>query len=164
MFTDALVRDAARLLEDLKQARLMVVTAESCTGGLIAALLTESPGSSSVLERGFITYSNEAKAELLGIDPALIARVGAVSREVALAMAEGAIARSRAQVSVAVTGVAGPGGGTVSKPVGLVHVAAARRGEPTLAEECRFGELSRGEIRMLTVTAALALLRRASCR
>ncbi len=162
MFTEPLLRDAARLIEALNLAHLRVATAESCTGGLIAGLLTEIPNSSAVMERGFVTYSNEAKAELLGVDPALIARVGAVSREVAIAMAEGAVARSLADVSVAVTGVAGPGGGTAEKPVGLVHIAAARRGSVTLTRECRFADVGRTAIRMSTVAAALSLLRQAS--
>jgi nicotinamide-nucleotide amidase len=108
-------------------AGLKLATAESCTGGLIAACLTEIAGSSDVLERGFVTYSNEAKSELLGVPAALIAEKGAVSAEVAEAMAEGAIARSRADAAVSVTGIAGPDGGTAEKPVGLVYLGACRR-------------------------------------
>lgn len=157
MFTDDLKAQAIRFLDDMRGAGLHFASAESCTGGLIAALLTEIPGSSDVVDRGFITYSNEAKAEMIGVDPALIARVGAVSREVALAMAEGAIRHSAADISVAVTGVAGPGGGTDAKPVGLVHIASARRNGATLHRECRFGPLGRSEIRERTVIEALAL-------
>jgi nicotinamide-nucleotide amidase len=138
--------------------RLTIATAESCTGGLVAALLTSIPGSSAAVDRGFVTYSNEAKVEMLGVDAALIARVGAVSREVALAMAAGAIARSRADVAVSVTGIAGPGGGSADKPVGLVHFAAARRGGAAIARECRFGDLGRDAVRLAAAATALALL------
>ena len=116
------------------QSGLKLATAESCTGGLIAAILTEVPGSSDVFERGFVTYSNEAKTELLGVPAELIEKHGAVSEEVARAMASGALGHSRADIAVAVTGVAGPGGGTTAKPVGLVHLAAARRGSVTHKE------------------------------
>lgn len=157
MFTDELKRDAERLLAELRQRKLKITTAESCTGGLIVALLTEIPASSDVVDRGFVTYSNDAKSEMLGIPLSLITSFGAVSREVAIAMAEGALAHARADVSVAVTGVAGPGGGTPAKPVGLVHVAAARRDGTTQHRECRFGAVSRSEIRERTVAAALTL-------
>ena len=157
-----LVAAADRLLADLADRHLRIATAESCTGGLIAAAVTELPGSSRVLERGFVTYTNEAKAELLGIDMGLIRRVGAVSREVAIAMAEGAVARSRADMAVSVTGIAGPDGGTAAKPVGLVHIAAAMRGGQTLHQECRFGAIGRHEVRKAAVLAALALAHRAA--
>lgn len=127
LFPDDLVAEAAALLEALRRQGLHLATAESCTGGLVAGLLTEIAGSSDVVERGFITYSNDAKAESIGVPPTLIARHGAVSSEVALAMAEGALRHSRADIAVAITGVAGPGGGTSAKPVGLVHLAAASR-------------------------------------
>ena len=171
MFPVDLTHRAAVVFEGLRTARLTVATAESCTGGLIAGLLTEFPGASEVLERGFVTYSNTAKSEMLGIDRALISQVGAVSREVALAMAEGALRMSRANLSVAVTGVAGPGGGTADKPVGLVHIAVARRSTPTLHRatlhqewhrECRFGDKTRTEIRQLTIAAALSLMEQAA--
>ena len=158
MFSPRLVTLAATVLGEARGANLRIVTAESCTGGLIAALLTEIAGSSDVVERGFVTYSNEAKAELLGIPMAVIAENGAVSDVVARTMAEGALQHSRAQVSVAVTGIAGPGGGTAEKPVGLVHMAAARHGRPTLHEEHRFGDIGRGLVRLRTVEAALRLL------
>ena len=118
MFPGELTAVAQRLVADLHAAGLMVATAEGCTGGLLAALLTEVSGSSGVIERGFITYANEAKVELLGVNPDLIATQGAVSREVALSMAAGVLQHSRAQIAVAVTGLAGPGGGTATKPVG----------------------------------------------
>lgn len=128
MFDDAIRARAAALLDRYRAAGLKLATAESCTGGLIAACLTEIAGSSDVVERGFVTYSNEAKAELLGVPAALIADKGAVSAEVAEAMAQGALARSHADAAVSVTGVAGPGGGTAAKPVGLVYLGACRRG------------------------------------
>jgi nicotinamide-nucleotide amidase len=149
--------NARALLAETKSRGLMIATAESCTAGLIAASLGAVPGASASLERGFVTYSNEAKAEMLGVPADLIQRVGAVSRDVAIAMAEGAIARSRADISVAVTGIAGPDGGTAEKPVGLVHLAASRRGGATIHEEKRFGDLGRHEIQLATV---LDLLKR----
>ena len=157
---DDFARLAARaeaLLERFRARKARITTAESCTGGLIAAALTEVPGASDVVDRGFITYSNEAKRELLAIPAELIEAHGAVSEPVARAMAEGALARSEAEVAVAVTGVAGPGGGSAAKPVGLVHLAAARRGGPTRHLERRFGDLGRRRIRVLAVEAALAL-------
>src|SRR5208337_4806964 len=149
----------------LKKARglgLMIATAESCTGGLVAAALTSIAGSSDVFERGFVTYSNEAKAEMLGVDTALIAAHGAVSREVAIAMAACALRQSRAQLSVAVTGIAGPGGGSAEKPVGLVHFAAAkaisRQAETVdftaIHHEERFGDIGRGLVRAASVETA----------
>lgn len=148
---------AAALLERCKAAGLMLATAESCTGGLIAGTLTEIAGSSAVVDRGFVTYSNEAKAEMLGVEPALIAAQGAVSEAVARAMAEGALARSRADIAVAVTGVAGPGGGTPTKPVGLVHFAVARTGAETAAHHEVFPG-DRSEVRRATVEKALAMI------
>jgi nicotinamide-nucleotide amidase len=138
---------------------LKIVTAESCTGGLIAAVLTEVPGSSAVVDRGFVTYSNQAKTEILGVDHEMIRRLGAVSREVATAMAEGALVRSDAALAVAVTGIAGPGGGTKEKPVGLVHIAALRRGGGPSHGERRYGDIGRSAIRLATVRDALAMLR-----
>ena len=161
MFSAEFTAAAERLLADLRAAKLKFATAESCTGGLIAGLMTEIPGSSDVVDRGFVTYSNEAKMAMLCVSPATLASVGAVSREVAIEMAEGALENSLADVTVAVTGVAGPGGGTAAKPVGLVHIAAAVKGRETLHRECRFGDQSRAAIRMATVEAALALVRAA---
>lgn len=149
---------AAALIARAKAAGLMIATAESCTGGLIAGLLTEVAGSSAVVDRGFVTYSNEAKAEMLGVDPATIAVRGAVSAEVAIAMVEGAIVRSRADLAVAVTGIAGPGGGSAEKPVGLVQFAALRRGGTTVQVERRFGAVGRSAVRLATVAVALELL------
>lgn len=157
---DTLV-DAAKALLSAAQSRgSKLATAESCTGGLIAATIARVPGASAVLERGFVTYSNEAKAEMLGVPPDLIARRGAVSMEVALAMAEGALAHAHADLSVAVTGVAGPDGGSAEKPVGLVHIAAARKNGPRLHEEKRFGDIGREAVQRETAVAALALLTR----
>ena len=153
-----IMRTAATLLDRLRAKDLRLVTAESCTGGLIAAALTEIRGSSDVFERGFVTYSNLAKSDLLGVPEAVIARHGAVSREVALLMAKGALTRSPADLAVAVTGVAGPGGGSAEKPVGLVHVAAARKGGQSRHRECRFGDVGREAIRLNSVAAAFALI------
>ena len=160
MFSPALLSLAKTVLDEARAKKLRLATAESCTGGLIAGLLTEIPGSSNVVERSFVTYSDQAKEELLGVPKALIADQGAVSDAVARAMAEGAVAHSHAELAVAVTGIAGPGGGTAQKPVGLVHMAAAREGRATLHEEHRFGDIGRTEVRLKTVEAALELLRR----
>ncbi|MEL4373901.1 CinA family protein [Brucella cytisi] len=149
---------AIAVLEACRKAGVMIAMAESCTGGLIAGSLTDIAGSSDVVDRGFVTYSNEAKAEMIGVPMELINRVGAVSKEVALSMAEGALSRSRAGVTVAVTGVAGPGGGSDEKPVGLVHIASARQGHPPLHREYHFGPKTRAEIRHATVLAALDLV------
>lgn len=137
---------------------LIVATAESCTGGLISAAITEVPGASDVFRRGFVTYANEAKVELLGVPEALLARFGAVSEEVARAMAEGALAAADADIAVSATGIAGPGGGTETKPVGLVHMAASRRGGTTLHERAVFPG-DRQTVRAQAVETALALLR-----
>ena len=155
---DLLLR-AEKLLEASRAQGLRIATAESCTGGLIAALLTEIPGSSDVFGRGFVTYSDKAKQDMLDVPAALLRQHGAVSEAVARAMAHGAVRNSTAQLSVAVTGVAGPGGGSEEKPVGLVHIAAARASEPTLHRECRFGDIGRGEIRLKSVETALEMLR-----
>lgn len=153
--------EAARaFLAQADQRKLRLVTAESCTGGLIAATACRVAGCSSVLERGFVTYSNDAKRDLLGVPEELIARRGAVSMEVALAMAEGALAHSPAELAISVTGIAGPDGGSSDKPVGLVHIAAARRGGVRLHEEHRFGALGREEVQRAAVKAAFALLSR----
>ena len=156
---DELVSEASDLLAALRALGLSIATAESCTGGLLAAVLTEIPGSSDVFERGFITYSNAAKTEELGVSAELIQLHGAVSREVAAAMAMGTLEHSRAAVSVAVTGIAGPSGGTFAKPVGFVHLAAARRDGNLLHKELRLGEIGRREIRLGSVGAALRLVR-----
>jgi nicotinamide-nucleotide amidase len=158
MFADADIASAAALLAALRAEKLLLATAESCTGGLIAALLTEVPGSSDVVERGFVTYSNGAKCDLLAVPATLIGRYGAVSAEVAVAMASGALRNSAADVAVAVTGVAGPGGGTAAKPVGLVYLAAERRGRRGVTLELRLGDIGRTAIRLETVRRALALV------
>jgi nicotinamide-nucleotide amidase len=155
--SSALVKRAAALLDRYKAQGLRIATAESCTGGLVAALLTDIPGSSAVVERGFVTYSNEAKTEMLGVPSALIAAHGAVSEAVARAMAEGALAHSRAHVAVSITGIAGPDGGSENKPVGLVHFALARQGH-TAALERRYGDLGRHNVRQRAVEDALRLL------
>ncbi|MGD9829809.1 MAG: CinA family protein [Hyphomicrobiaceae bacterium] len=159
MFDEELRAEAVRLLDDARAAGLRFATAESCTGGLIAGLLTEIAGSSDVFERGFVTYSNDAKAEILGVPRTILRTEGAVSRATAEAMAAGTLAASRADAVVAVTGIAGPGGGGPGKPVGLVHLAALRRGGSVHHEERRFGDAGRSEVRRLTVVAALELLR-----
>jgi nicotinamide-nucleotide amidase len=151
---------AADLIAAAKSQGLKIATAESCTGGLIVGVLTEIAGSSAVVDRGFVTYSNEAKSQMLGVAAALIKQVGAVSAEVAIAMVEGAIARSDADIAVAVTGVAGPGGGSPEKPVGLVHFAAMRRGQPARQAAHRFGDIGRSQIRVATVREALSMMMR----
>ena len=158
MFSDTLRTRAENLLAQARAKGFKIATAESCTGGLIAGLLTEIPGSSDVVERGFVTYSDKAKEEMLGVPAALIRQHGAVSEQVARVMAEGAIRNSTAQLSVAVTGIAGPGGGSDEKPVGLVHIAAARAGEATLHRECRFGDIGRSKVRLKSVETALEML------
>lgn len=150
----------ADLLERYRRAGKKIATAESCTGGLVAAALTDIAGSSDVVERGFVTYSNEAKTELIGVPADLIVRVGAVSAEVAQAMAEGALARSRADVAVSITGIAGPGGATPGKPVGLVWFGLAVKGAPTQVEKRNFPG-DRAAVRRHSVATALALLSRA---
>jgi len=149
---------AAKLIDLCRAKGLKLVTAESCTGGLIAAALTEIPGSSDVLERGFVTYSNAAKEANLGVSAEILRRYGAVSEEAARAMAAGALTASPADLSIAVTGIAGPDGGSAEKPVGLVHFAAARRGGKTFYREVRFGDVGRSEVRRRSVIAALALV------
>ncbi len=160
MFESSHLRLAEVVLAEARTRKLRIATAESCTGGLIAALLTEIAGASDVFERGFVVYSNRAKSDLLGVPGDLIADQGAVSEAVARAMAEGAVENSHAHMAVAVTGVAGPGGGTALKPVGLVHIAAAREGRSILHEAHRFGDIGRSRIRLASVEAALGLLQR----
>lgn len=159
LLSDPLVERAGRLLEALKRDGLMLATAESCTGGLIAACMTEIAGSSEVFERGFVTYSNAAKVELLGVPADLIADQGAVSAEVAAAMAAGALAHSGADLAVAATGVAGPGGGSADKPVGLVYLGGARHGAAPVSERHVFPGDRRG-IRLAAAAAALDLIAR----
>jgi len=158
MFPERLRNLALLILDDAEQARLKIATAESCTGGLLAALFTEIPGSSSVFERGFVTYSNRAKEEMLGVPGDALADYGAVSEPVARMMAEGALGNSRANISVGITGVAGPGGGTKMKPVGTVHIACARENRAIIHEHLQLGEISRDAIRMAAVESALNLI------
>lgn len=162
MFPPDLQLCAEQLLQRLRGRQLKLATAESCTGGLIAALLTEIAGSSDVVERGLVTYSNEAKTELLGVSKATLDSVGAVSSETAIAMATGALARSRADIAVAVTGVAGPGGGSDAKPVGLVHLCVARKGRAPEHREMRYGDIGRGAVRLATVRTALEMVEAAA--
>lgn len=149
---------AQEVIEKAGAKGLMVATAESCTGGMIGAALTDISGSSAVFERGFITYSNEAKTELIGVPADLIGRRGAVSEEVAGAMAQGALERSNAAIAVSVTGIAGPDGGTPEKPVGLVWFALARRGHPLRTEKRLFKSASRDGVRKSAVETALTLI------
>lgn len=160
MFSAELVAQAERLLEDCKAKGVRIATAESCTGGLIIACLTEVPGSSAVVDRGFVTYDNTAKTELLDVPEELFARVGAASEEVSTAMAEGALRRSSANIAVSCTGIAGPGGGTEGKPVGYVHLACAANGKPTLHLQRNYGDLGRSEVRARTAEDAFGLIRR----
>jgi len=154
---EELLSRAAALLEAYRAAGLKLATAESCTGGLVAACLTEIAGSSDVVERGYVTYSNEAKTEMLGVPADLVVSCGAVSEEVARAMAEAALARSRADVAVSITGIAGPGGATPEKPVGLVHFGLSRRGKPVSARRREFPG-DRRAVRRAAVMTAFDLL------
>ena len=153
-----ILTEAAALLEAARERGDLLATAESCTGGLLAATLTAITGASDVFERGFVTYSNTSKSEMLGVPAWLIERHGSVSEDVARAMVGGALTHSRATLAVAITGIAGPGGGTPDKPVGLVHLAAARRDAPVAHERLLFGDVGRNEIRRESVVQALALL------
>jgi nicotinamide-nucleotide amidase len=157
--SEAELRAAAKRLLDLCRRRgLRIATAESCTGGLVAAALTEIAGASDVVERGFVVYSNAAKETMLGVPAAILKRHGAVSAETAAAMASGALDNSQADLAVAVTGIAGPGGGTRQKPVGLVHFAAASRDGRRLERRRLFGKIGRRRVRERSVEQALALL------
>lgn len=158
MFPERLRNLAMLILDDAEQARLRISTAESCTGGLLAALFTDIPGSSSVFERGFVTYTNRAKEEMLGIAGDVIADYGAVSEPVARMMAQGALDASRANLAVAITGVAGPGGGTRMKPVGTVHIACARENRAVVHEMLQLGDIGRSQVRMASVETALNLI------
>ena len=161
MFATDDIAAAADLIELLRARKLKICTAESCTGGLIAALLTEVPGASDVVDRGYVTYSNGAKCDMLDVPATLIGRYGAVSAEVALAMATGAVRMSGTDVAVAVTGVAGPGGGSAIKPVGLVHLAAIARGGQPIMAELHLGPIGRSAIRLATVREALMMCMKA---
>ena len=158
MIDDEMRAAAERVLDLCRARKRTVVTAESCTGGLVAAALTEIAGSSDVVDRGLVTYSNEAKQDLVGVPAAVLAQHGAVSRETAVAMAEGALAQSDADLAVAITGIAGPGGGSPDKPVGLVHFAAASHDGELIAREMRYGDIGRKEVRRRSVLEALSML------
>ncbi len=158
-YPDAVLILAEDLIEICMEAGLRLALAESCTGGLVAGCITAVPGASNVLDRGFVTYANEAKTDMLGIEETILETNGAVSEPVALAMAEGALARSKAQISLSITGIAGPGGGSGEKPVGLVHMASARNGRETLHEKHLF-KGDRDSVRMQAVQSGLRLLLR----
>ncbi|MBX9682763.1 MAG: CinA family protein [Hyphomicrobium sp.] len=158
MFPADLQRTASALLSRLRERGLTLATAESCTGGLVTALFTEIAGSSDVIERGYVTYSNAAKSDMLGVNRDLIAGAGAVSAEVAAAMADGVLRHAPVNIAVAITGVAGPGGGSVEKPVGLVYLAARRRDGASRDVRCLFGDVGRDAIRLHAVREALALI------
>jgi nicotinamide-nucleotide amidase len=149
---------AAAIIAAYRERGWMIATAESCTGGLIAGALTEIAGSSAVVDRGFVTYTNQAKMELIGVSAATLEVFGAVSKETALQMAHGALMRSNAQVAVAVTGIAGPGGGSAEKPVGLVHLALKTRSGLVDHQEMRYGDIGRDQVRLATVRTSLDML------
>jgi nicotinamide-nucleotide amidase len=149
---------ATRVLAAARARKWMIATAESCTGGLVAGALTEIAGSSDVVDRGFVTYSNQAKMALVGVPEATLAAHGAVSRQTAEAMAKGALERAGVDLTVAITGIAGPGGGSAEKPVGLVHFAAAAKDGRLIHREKRYGDVGRSEVRRLSVIEALNLL------
>ncbi len=153
------IRALSRSLLDLcRMRKLTVATAESCTGGLVAAALTDIPGSSDVIDRGFVTYSNDAKHQMLGVATATLETFGAVSKETATAMAFGALEHADVDLAVAITGIAGPGGATPGKPVGLVHLAVAARDGRITHKECRFGAIGRANVREQSVVEALKML------
>ncbi|MSO68110.1 MAG: CinA family protein [Pseudolabrys sp.] len=161
MSNKAIIKAATALIELCASKGFKIATAESCTGGLVAGALTEVPGSSAVFERGYVTYSNDAKQEMLGVAFATVDKFGAVSREAAIAMARGALRAAHADLVVAITGVAGPGGGTAGKPVGLVHFAATTStGKGKLVHvEMRYGNIGRKKVREKSVLQALAMLK-----
>jgi nicotinamide-nucleotide amidase len=148
---------AVRIVAACRDRRLTLSSAESCTGGLISACITEVPGSSDAFDRGFVTYSNAAKQEMLGVSAATLTTFGAVSKETALEMAQGALARSNARIAISVTGIAGPGGGSLEKPVGLVCFAAASQSGLIIQRERRFGDVGRSQVRQMSVIAGLQL-------
>lgn len=157
-FPTVILTLATKVIELNACRRTTIATAESCTGGLIGAALTEIAGSSAVVDRGFITYSNDAKMDMLGVTAETLQQFGAVSRETALQMAKGALIRSNAHLSIAVTGIAGPGGATPGKPVGLVHLCAVHGDGRLIHKEMQYGDIGRTEVRLATVTTALQLL------
>lgn len=156
--TPEIEQQAVELLALYRRYRLTLATVESCTGGLVASAITNVPGASEVIDRGYVTYSNRSKHEMVGVPKELLERYGAVSEQAARAMAVGALSRCPANVTVSITGIAGPGGGTEDKPVGLVHFAAAREGHEPLHVERRFGDIGRDAIRSAAVLQAFDLL------
>ena len=154
-----LIEQATALLDLCRKKKLKIAAAESCTGGLVAATLTEIAGSSDVFERGFVTYSNEAKQAMLGVPPEVLASHGAVSRETAQAMAKGALAHAPVDLAVSITGIAGPGGAVAGKPVGLVHFGAASHRGQLLHHERRYGDIGRGQVRHASTIEAISMLR-----
>jgi len=158
LFPADITATAEDIIRDFTAAGLMVSTAESCTGGLIAGALTEISGSSAVVDRGFVTYTNVAKMQMLGVQEETLARFGAVSEETARQMVHGALFRSRAHLAVAVTGIAGPGGGSPEKPVGLVHLAAKSRSGKLVHRKMLYGDIGRTDIRLATIRTALQML------
>jgi nicotinamide-nucleotide amidase len=162
LFPDDITNSAARLLEDCRRRGITLATAESCTGGLLAAGLTSIAGSSDVFERGFVTYSNQSKMELLGVSSSTLEAHGAVSPETAIEMADGLLRNSAASIGISITGIAGPAGGGADKPVGLVHMAVSWRSGTTAHQEFRFGPRSRSEIQIEAARAALGLLARSA--
>ncbi len=160
-FTSDLLADVKKILQNFEQKKLKIAAAESCTGGLLSGLFTEIPGSSKIFDRGFVVYSNRAKIEMLGVEEKTLEKFGAVSEEVAREMASGAIKNSQADVSVAITGIAGPDGGSLEKPVGLVYIACASRKSSVVSRKFNFSG-DRGEVRKFALIAALAMLESAT--
>jgi nicotinamide-nucleotide amidase len=158
MFDDEITTAVNKLLDRCKAKKLTVATAESCTGGLVAAAISEISGSSLVLDRGFVTYSNEAKQQMLGVTPATIDVFGAVSTECAEEMAKGALAHAQVDLAVSITGIAGPTGAVPGKPIGLVYFCAASRSGRIVAHDRKFGDIGRSKVRRASVLQALALL------
>ncbi|WP_222037715.1 CinA family protein [Rhizobium laguerreae] len=158
LFPQDIISTAEAIIRDFTAAGLMVSTAESCTGGLIAGALTEISGSSAVVDRGFVTYTNSAKIEMLGVQAETLLRFGAVSEETARQMVHGALFRSRAEIALAVTGIAGPGGGSPEKPVGLVHLAAKSRAGSLIHRKMLYGDIGRSEVRLATIRTALEMV------
>ncbi|MGR9372533.1 CinA family protein [Rhizobium leguminosarum] len=159
LFPQDIISTAEAIVRDFTAAGLMLSTAESCTGGLIAGALTEISGSSAVVDRGFVTYTNTAKIEMLGVQAETLLRFGAVSEETARQMVHGALFRSRAEIAVAVTGIAGPGGGSAEKPVGLVYLAAKSRAGALIRRKMLYGDIGRSEVRLATIRTALEMVR-----
>ncbi|MBA9035439.1 nicotinamide-nucleotide amidase [Rhizobium leguminosarum] len=159
LFPQDIISTAEAIIRDFTAAGLMLSTAESCTGGLIAGALTEISGSSAVVDRGFVTYTNTAKMEMLGVQAETLLRFGAVSEETARQMVHGALFRSRAEIAVAVTGIAGPGGGSAEKPVGLVYLAAKSRAGALIRRKMLYGDIGRSEVRLATIRTALEMVR-----